>query len=54
VEPLAQASGLDIECRVGIAPDASRRYVLWLLRRHPPDSLLCTHREVIERSSMAR
>jgi 8-oxo-dGTP diphosphatase len=49
VEPLAEASGLGIECREGLAPDASRRDVLRLLRGLPADSLLCTHREVIER-----
>lgn len=49
VVPLAEARGLDIECREGLAPDASRRDVLRLLRGLPTDSILCTHREVIER-----
>ena len=49
VEPLAEASGLGIECREGLALDASRRDVLRLLRGLPAGSPLCTHREVIER-----
>jgi phosphohistidine phosphatase SixA len=49
VEPLAEACGLGIECREALAPDAARRDVVRLLRALPTDSVLCTHREVIER-----
>lgn len=49
VRPLAEAAGLDIECREELARDASRRDALRLLRELPANSLLCTHREVIER-----
>jgi 8-oxo-dGTP diphosphatase len=49
VRPIAEASGLDIECREVLAPDASKRDVLRLLRELPADTILCTHREVIER-----
>lgn len=48
VGPIAGASGLEIECRGELAPDASRRDTLRLLRELPANSLLCTHREVIE------
>ena len=49
VEPLAEARGLGIDCREALAPDASKRDTLSLLRGLPADTLLCTHREVIER-----
>jgi phosphohistidine phosphatase SixA len=49
VEPLAEARGLGIDCREALAPDAAKRDTLRLLRGLPADSLLCTHREVIER-----
>lgn len=49
VEPIARASGLDIECREELAPDASRRDTVTLLAELPATALVCTHREVIER-----
>jgi phosphohistidine phosphatase SixA len=49
VEPLAEVTGLAIECSEALAPDASRRDTLRLLRELPDASVLCTHREVIER-----
>lgn len=49
VRPIAEATGLDIECREELAQDASRRDALRLLRELPANSLLCTHREVFER-----
>ncbi len=49
VRPLALKLGLALECRDALAPDGSRPSALALLDELPPDSLLCTHREVIER-----
>ena len=49
VAPLARARGLDIECREELAPDASRRDARALLAELPETTLVCTHREVIER-----
>jgi 8-oxo-dGTP diphosphatase len=49
VVPLARARGLDIECREELALDASRRDTRALLAELPDTSLVCTHREVIER-----
>ncbi len=49
VTPLARTLGLEIEYCDELAPDASLRATAALLARLAPDSLLCTHREVIER-----
>ncbi len=49
VRPLAIALGLELECRDALAPDSSRSSALELLDELPAESLLCTHREVVER-----
>jgi 8-oxo-dGTP diphosphatase len=49
VRPLARALGIELECRDALAPDASGESSLALLAELPADSLVCTHREVIER-----
>ena len=49
VRPLASLLGLELECHDALAPDGSRKRVLALLEEFPVESLLCTHREVIER-----
>ncbi len=49
VRPLAEALGLELECRDALAPDSSQESALALLEELPVESLLCTHREVIER-----
>lgn len=49
VRPLARALGLELEYRDALAPDASGDSALALLAELSPDSLVCTHREVIER-----
>ncbi len=49
VRPLALALGLELECREELAPDGSGASALALLEELPAESLLCTHREVIER-----
>ena len=49
VEPIARARGLEVECREALAPDASRADTVRLLEALPEATLVCTHREVIER-----
>jgi len=49
VEPLAQALALEIEQRAELEPDSSLHDILSLLAELPDASLLCTHREVVER-----
>lgn len=49
VIPIAHANGIEIERREELAPDAPRADTLSLLAELPADTLLCTHREVIER-----
>jgi phosphohistidine phosphatase SixA len=48
VIPIADANGIEIEPREELAPDAPRADTLSLLAELPADTLLCTHREVIE------
>jgi phosphohistidine phosphatase SixA len=47
-EPIAQARGLDVECREALAPDGSRHDILNLLRELPDSALVSTHREAFE------
>jgi phosphohistidine phosphatase SixA len=49
VQPLATARALEIELREELEPDAPRAKTRALLRELPDFSLVCTHREVIER-----
>ena len=49
VRPLASLLGLVLESHDALTPDSSRSSALALLEELPPESLLCTHREVIER-----
>jgi 8-oxo-dGTP diphosphatase len=49
VRPLATARGLEIELRDELEPDAPPAKTRALLRELPDFSLVCTHREVIER-----
>jgi phosphohistidine phosphatase SixA len=49
VRPLANARGLEIELRDELEPDAPPGKTRALLRELPDFSLVCTHREVIER-----
>jgi len=49
VLPLAAATGLEIELHEELVPDASIRNTLALLDELSATSLVCTHREVIER-----
>ncbi|MBA3374939.1 MAG: histidine phosphatase family protein [Actinobacteria bacterium] len=49
VAQLGRAWGLEVELRDELAPDASRTATLALLDDLPPATLVCTHREVIER-----
>ena len=49
VRQLATARGLEIELRDELAPEASPAKTRELLRALPDSSLVCTHREVIER-----
>jgi phosphohistidine phosphatase SixA len=49
VVPSAAAFGLEIELREELVPNASTPSVLALLDELPAASLVCTHREVIER-----
>ncbi|MDQ3380112.1 MAG: histidine phosphatase family protein [Actinomycetota bacterium] len=49
VRPLAVALGLELERRDALAPDSSQESALALLEELPAESLLCTHREVVER-----
>jgi 8-oxo-(d)GTP phosphatase len=49
VEPLARSLDLEIELREELAPDRSLSEVLSVLNALPEASLVCTHREVIER-----
>ena len=49
VLPAAAAFGLEIELRQELEPDASTPSTLALLDELPAASLVCTHREVIER-----
>ena len=48
VGPLARARGLRIEKRDELRPDALLEEVRALLDQLPEDTLVCTHREVIE------
>ncbi len=54
VVPIAAASGLEIELRQELVPDASIHNVLALFGELPAASLVCTHREVIERLFQVR
>ena len=49
VKPLATVRGLEIELRDELEPQASAETTTGLLRGLPDTTLLCTHREVIER-----
>ena len=49
VRPLAEARGLEIETREALAPDARVEDTAALLDALPDASLVCTHREAIER-----
>jgi phosphohistidine phosphatase SixA len=49
VRPLAEARGLEIETRDELVPDARLEDIRALLDGLPAESLVCTHREVIER-----
>jgi 8-oxo-dGTP diphosphatase len=49
VTPLAQAKGVELECREELAPDAQRADTLSLLDELSGGAVLCTHREVVER-----
>jgi 8-oxo-dGTP diphosphatase len=49
VRPLADARGLEIEKREALAPDARLEDTAALVDALPDASLVCTHREVIER-----
>jgi phosphohistidine phosphatase SixA len=49
VLPLARRRRIEVECRDELGPDASRKDVLALLAELPENTLLCTHREVLER-----
>jgi len=49
VRPLASLVGLELERHDALVPNGSRKSALALLEKLPVESLLCTHREVIER-----
>jgi 8-oxo-(d)GTP phosphatase len=49
IRPLASARGLEIEVHDELTPDAGLAETRALLRELPDFSLVCTHREVIER-----
>jgi 8-oxo-(d)GTP phosphatase len=49
VGPIARARRLEIEQRVELEPDAALADILALLAELPDATLVCTHREVIER-----
>jgi 8-oxo-dGTP diphosphatase len=49
VEPIARLRGVEIESCDELAPDASIEETRALLRALPETSLVCTHREVIQR-----
>ena len=49
VRPLAAEHKLKIERRSELVPDAPRAHTLALLRELPDATLICTHREVVER-----
>lgn len=49
VLPLARRRRVEIECRDELGADASRKDVLALLAELPESTLVCTHREVLER-----
>jgi phosphohistidine phosphatase SixA len=49
VTPLARRLGAEVERREELAPDASRGDTLALLAELPESTLVCTHREVLER-----
>jgi phosphohistidine phosphatase SixA len=46
---LARRRRIEIECRDELGPDASRKDILALLAELPETTLVCTHREVLER-----
>src|SRR5262245_14982140 len=48
VAPLARALGLEVEVLEELAPSASKRDALRLLRELSPSTVVCTHREVFE------
>ena len=49
VEPLARSLGLEIEEREELTPNAPLPAILSVLDELPESTLVCTHREVIER-----
>ena len=49
VGPIARARRLEVEERTEVEPDADRADILALLAGLPETTLVCTHREVIER-----
>jgi 8-oxo-dGTP diphosphatase len=49
VLPLARRRRIEIECRDELGPNASRKDILGLLDELPENTLVCTHREVLER-----
>ena len=49
VGPIARARRLEVEQRTELEPDAALADILALLAELPETTLVCTHREVIER-----
>jgi len=54
VRPLARDRGVDVEIREELAPDALLVDTRALLAELPDESIVCTHREVIERLFRSR
>jgi 8-oxo-dGTP diphosphatase len=49
VVPLARALGLEVELRDELGPRATKRDALRLFSELPPNAVVCTHREVVEK-----